>query len=292
MAFLEQCKLCFGERIEPLYRSVGVGLTVFHCGDCSLRFVGDDLSEERIARLYGQQELADYFVALEERHELKFAPRLDELARFAPAGARVVDVGCGTGEFPAMAAERGYDAVGIDVSAPSIEAARRSRPDIDFRVVDVEGLAAAEPASVDVVTLWDVIEHVLRPHDVIAGCAGVLRAGGVVGIGTPNGDSIYDRAAHVAYRTIEPLGRLLVQQRYSEWHLQIWTARTLGRLLERHGFEIVFARKHRELTAKPSLYFEQAGARRLARVARATDWLVEAAWPIRNKLTMYARKRA
>lgn len=265
-------------------------MTVFSCRDCSLRFVGDDLPDARIDELYAQPALADYFVALKERHERKFRPRLAELARIAPNG-RLLDVGCGSGEFPAMAADAGYDAVGIDVSEPSIAVARRLRPDVDYRVGGIEHVAAAEPESFDVVTMWDVIEHVIGPHDVVAGCAAALRPDGIIGIGTPNGDSIYDRAAHVAYRGVRPLGRLMVQQRYSEWHLQIWTARTLSRLLDGHGFEVVFVRKHRELTAKPSLYFRQAGAKRLAAVAEATDWLVEAAWPIRNKLTMYARKR-
>lgn len=270
-----------------------MGLTVFGCRDCSLRFVGDELPDERIEKLYAQPALADYFVALKERHERKFAPRLAELEalRIAP-GSRLIDVGCGSGEFPAMAADAGYEAVGIDVSEPSIAAARRLRPDVDYRVGDVDGVAASEPESFDVVTMWDVIEHVLRPHEVVAGCAATLRPGGIIGIGTPNGASIYDRAGHVAYRVVRPLGRLMLQQRYSEWHLQIWTAKTLSRLLEEHGFDIVLTRKHRELTAKPSLYFRQAGAKRLARLAQATDRVVEAAWPIRNKLTMYARKRA
>ena len=292
MSYVSQCKLCHGPHVRPLYRLDTYGLTVFECRDCSLKFIGDDLPDERIERLYAQPELAEYFVALEERHERKFAPRLAELSRLGIAPAsRLVDVGCASGEFPAMAADAGYQAVGIDVSEPSIEAARRVHPDVDYRVTDVERLAADEPQSFDVVTMWDVIEHVLRPHDLIAGSAGALRTGGIVAIGTPNGDSIYDRTGHAAYKLVRPLGQLLLQQRYSEWHLQIWTARTLGRLLEDHGFEIVHVRKHRELTARPSLYFRQAGWKRVARVAQATDGLVEAAWPIRNKLTMYGRKR-
>jgi 2-polyprenyl-3-methyl-5-hydroxy-6-metoxy-1,4-benzoquinol methylase len=293
VAYLSACKLCFGPRIAPRYRLDSIGLTIFECADCSLRFVGDYLPQERIDSLYARPALADYFIALNERHERKFAPRLREMARLGIApGSHVLDVGCGSGEFPAMAAAAGYDAAGIDVSEPSLEAAARLHPSVDFRVAEVEELAADEPETYDVVTLWDVIEHVLRPHAVIKGCAAVLRPGGLIAVGTPNGDSIYDRVGDAAYRTVRPLGRLLLMQRYSEWHLQIWTRRTLGRLLEEHGLDVAFARKHKELTARPSLYVRQAGFGRLAALAEVADGAVEAAWPIRNKLTIYARKRA
>lgn len=291
MPYLSRCKLCSSPRIRPRYTLERYGLTVFQCDECSLRFVGDDLPDARIDGLYAQEALADYFIALEERHEHKFVPRLRELARTGidPA-SRVLDVGCGSGEFPAMAAAAGYAAVGLDVSEPSIRAARELHPGVEYRLGDADDLAASEPASFDVVTLWDVIEHVMRPHDLIAACAALLRPGGIVALGTPNGDSLYDRTADVSYRLVPPLGKLMLQQRYSEWHLQIWTVRTLGRLLRDHGLEVVRARKHRELTATPSLYLRQAGFKRLAARASGADALIEAAVPVRNKLTMYARK--
>ena len=293
MSYFTVCKLCSSSSIRPLYALDRFGLTVFACDECSLRFVGDDIPAEQIEALYALPELADYFVALEGRHERKFAPRLREFAQVGVSPAsRVVDVGCGSGEFSAMAAAEGYSAVGLDVSEPSIDAARTLHPQVDYRVGDASALAATEPASFDVVTLWDVIEHVMRPHEVIADCAALLRPEGLIVLGTPNGDSLYDRVADVSYRFARPLGKLMLQQRYSEWHLQIWTARTLGRLLRDHGLEVLIARKHRELTATPSLYLRQAGFKRLGAIAKTSDGLIEAAVPVRNKLTVYARKFA
>jgi len=291
MPLLTSCRLCSSSNVRPRYVLDRYGLTVLQCDACSLRFVGDDLSDEEVNELYDRPGLAEYFIALGSRHEHKFAPRLMEFRRMGiPTASRVVDVGCGTGEFAAMAAAAGYDAVGIDVSVPSIEAARQLHPDADFRICDAAELGASEPASADVVTLWDVIEHVLHPHDVIAGCAAILRPGGLVVLGTPNGDSIFDRLADVLYRVARPPGRWMLEQRYSRWHLQIWTTRTMVRLLREHDFEIVEARRHRELTAQLSLYVRQAGFKKLARVAALADPVLEAAWPVRNKLTVYARK--
>lgn len=291
MTFLAACKLCGSEQIRQKYVLPHYGLTVFACADCSLKFVGDDLPDEEIDRLYGQPSLATYFLGLGARHEHKFAPRIEELlAMGVPAGTRVVDVGCGSGEFSAMAAAAGYDAVGIDVSAPSIDAARQLHPGVDFRRCDAEELSRVEPEGAGVITLWDVIEHVQRPHEVVEACARALRRGGLIAIGTPNGDSIFDRAADVLYRLVPPVGRWMLDQRYSMWHLQIWTARTLTRLLADHGFEPVRVRRHRELTGAPSLYLRQSHFRNLGAVAGRIDSLLEAVWPVRNKLTVYARR--
>src|SRR6266542_794167 len=247
MALVDRCKLCGSQRIRPRYELERYALTVVECDVCRLTFVGDDLSDEQIDGLYAESGLADYFVALEKRHEHKFEPRLRELPRVGVApGARVLDVGCGSGEFPELAKAAGYDAVGLDVSQPSISAARELHPDVEYRLAGADELAAAEPASFDLVTLWDVIEHVKYPHDVVAACAALVRPGGLVACGTQNGDSLYARVADAAYSTIPPVGKLMLMQRYSQWHLQIWTTATLSRLVRDHGLDIAWTRKHRD----------------------------------------------
>jgi SAM-dependent methyltransferase len=59
---------------------------------------------------------------------------------FREDGARVLDVGCGTGRTTAPLTERGFDVVGIDISERMIERARTLLPDVEFRVGDVTDL--------------------------------------------------------------------------------------------------------------------------------------------------------
>jgi 2-polyprenyl-3-methyl-5-hydroxy-6-metoxy-1,4-benzoquinol methylase len=267
-------------------------LTVVECESCGLRFIGELLPPERIDALYEQEALADYFIELGPRHDVKFAPRLGELPTMGVApDARILDVGCGAGDFTAMAAQAGYDAVGLDIAEPTIRAARTLHPAAEYRVASIAEIAASEPGAYDLVTLWDVIEHVVDPHAIVAECAGALRSGGLLALGTPNGESLYDTLVHVAYTTRWPIADRMLEQRFSDWHLQIWTAATLTRLVEEHDLEVVWARRHRELSAPPSLYVRQSGYAWSARFAELLDPLIEHLWPIRNKLTIYARKR-
>lgn len=289
-SYVAACKLCGGTRFRPKYELRRLELTVFECRDCGLRFVGDDLSAEHIRGMYNSDGVGAYVRATQTLHAQKFAPRVAELAaNGVHSPARILDLGCGGGEFPAAAARAGYQSVGVDISEPSIREARELHPGVDFRVASAEEIAAAEPGAFAAVTLWDVIEHAHDPHAVVEAARRTLEPGGLLAIGTPNGESIYDALLALVYPTRTPLADRMMEQRFSDWHLQIWTAATLTRLVHDHGFDVLAARRHRELTVRPSLYIEQSGYRRASRAARLLDPAVERLWPIRNKLTLYAR---
>jgi ubiquinone/menaquinone biosynthesis C-methylase UbiE len=73
-------------------------------------------------------------------------------------GARVVDLGCGSGVFTYLLSCRGYDVAGLDISPKLLELARRKYPDLQFHEGDVEALPY-EDASVDGVLLSGIVHH-------------------------------------------------------------------------------------------------------------------------------------
>jgi SAM-dependent methyltransferase len=103
------------------------------------------------------------------------------------AGRTVLDVGCNDGYGTVILAPGARSVAGVDVSSHAIESARR-RPGaeaIDFRVVGGAGLPFPDE-SFDVVTAFQVIEHVPDPRSFIAELRRIVRVGGVVLITTPN----------------------------------------------------------------------------------------------------------
>lgn len=106
------------------------------------------------------------------------------------AGVKLLDVGCGGGLFAEAAAAAGADVTGIDLAPASIDIAREhaasSGLKIRYECVSVEDIAAAHPGEFDVVTCFEMIEHVPRPADVVAACAAAVRPGGAVFFSTLN----------------------------------------------------------------------------------------------------------
>lgn len=106
-------------------------------------------------------------------------------------GKRVLDVGCGGGILAESMAQRGADVLGIDLATKPLRVAQLHAlesgvPGLDYREQSAEALAAEQPASFDVVTCMEMLEHVPDPSSVVRACATLVRPGGQVFFSTIN----------------------------------------------------------------------------------------------------------
>lgn len=107
------------------------------------------------------------------------------------AGRQVVDIGCGGGILADSMARRGANVLGIDLSTKALKVAQlhaleAGTPNIRYREVSAEELAAEQPASFDVVTCMEMLEHVPDPASVVRACAQLVKPGGWVFFSTLN----------------------------------------------------------------------------------------------------------
>ena len=105
---------------------------------------------------------------------------IDQIAQLA--GKTVLDVGCGGGILSESMAGLGARVTGIDLGDKALQVAKlhllESGKQVDYRKVAVEQLAAEQPASFDVVTCMEMLEHVPDPAAVVAACAQLVKPGG------------------------------------------------------------------------------------------------------------------
>ncbi|MCC6301479.1 MAG: bifunctional 2-polyprenyl-6-hydroxyphenol methylase/3-demethylubiquinol 3-O-methyltransferase UbiG [Gammaproteobacteria bacterium] len=111
-------------------------------------------------------------------------------ARARLAGKTVVDVGCGGGLLAEGMAGLGARVTGIDLAESALAVARlhllESGREVDYRCLRAEELAAQSPASADVVTCMELLEHVPDPAALVASCAELARPGGHLFFSTLN----------------------------------------------------------------------------------------------------------
>jgi 2-polyprenyl-6-hydroxyphenyl methylase/3-demethylubiquinone-9 3-methyltransferase len=120
--------------------------------------------------------------------------RLEWINGRAPlAGKRVLDVGCGGGILAESMARKGGDVTGIDLSDKALKVADlhslESGIQVRYEKIAVEELAAREPASYDVVTCMEMLEHVPDPASVVRACAALAKPGGQLFFSTLNRNS-------------------------------------------------------------------------------------------------------
>jgi 2-polyprenyl-3-methyl-5-hydroxy-6-metoxy-1,4-benzoquinol methylase len=159
-----------------------------------------------------------------------------ELMQSNTPGKRMLEVGCGPGEFLAFARERDYQVVGIE---PSIEAAAHAQTNgLMVHATTLEEFSRQAPSGendkFDVVVMLNVLEHVPDPVATVQRCRSQLNPRGVLCIRVPNDFTEIQQAAKTQ------LGK-------PEWwiaipdHINYFNFESLCRLLNGTGFEIAHA---------------------------------------------------
>ena len=228
------CPGCGGYELRsPFF--VKNGYELARCVGCGLAFVTNPPSSAELEHFYSFA--GGYHVGFRDdpkeiAKRFRLASRQLAMVARHHAPGRCLDIGASAGFFVKTAADNGWDAHGIELSSDTAQLARE-RYGVDVAHGRLED-AAFEPLSFDVVTLWDVIEHVPDPLDTMVRVAGLLKPGGVAGIITPNLDGLFARSSYrIALRigywpAVEPPA-----------HLFQYSTRSLTALLERVELQTV-----------------------------------------------------
>ncbi len=259
------CNLCGSTDQKSFCPGNGRGLV--QCQACGLVYVSPRPDPEVLYKLYSETYFRNpdsgtvgYTNYLKDEPNIRrtFARRLKFLERFVAPG-RVLDVGCAAGFFLAEAQRRGWQAEGLDISAFAVKYSR-DRLGLDTRHGNFLDLDYPE-ITYDLITMWDVIEHVPDPMGYLDKAATLLRPGGILALATPDVDSLPARLT----------GRRWVGYKLSEEHVYYFSTRTLTAMLDKAGFDVIHSR-HVGKYVTMSLFLNRLGMY-LPLVARIGQWL-------------------
>ncbi len=186
-----------------------------------------------------------------------FRRELEQIGRLTQPG-RLLDIGSHIGVFVEVARDMGWQADGVEPSRWAADLACSRGLSVTCGTLDD---LDAPPASYDLITLWDVIEHLPDPATELRRLHALLRPGGLLAVSTMDVDA--------------PVARLLGRHWpwYMQMHLFYFSRRTLTQLVERAGYEMVEVRRHRRIVR--ASYLVSRLERRLGRLYRPIARAVE-----------------
>jgi 2-polyprenyl-3-methyl-5-hydroxy-6-metoxy-1,4-benzoquinol methylase len=261
----------------------GVHPPIVRCNVCGLVYANPRWDSSLVNKSYSVVEDPTY-VEEREGRVLTFSRNLapfEELVAPNSPTRRLLDVGCHIGVMIELAQARGWEAWGVE---PSVWAAEQARTHSLRVITGTLGDGQIPENYFDVVTMWDVIEHLTDPASEIRNVHRVLWSGGIFAIHTIDIESLFARVMGKRWPWL------------MEMHLYYFSPRTLSKMLSQNGFRVIrFSAQGRYLRLG---YFVTRVEPYNKRIYRALDALVarlnraSVAIPVNfgDLFTLYARK--
>lgn len=229
------CPLCGGRALRFRWQLARPHQTpprtfrVAACADCGLAVTSPQPSDEELVQYYDRAfyGAGAFTSSLSERvYRQSFDARRSQIERYQTGPGSLLDVGCGDGRFVRYYANRGWDAVGFDFSPSAQAMAHQTNPNV--RILGGHLHDHHLPAaSFDVITLWQVLEHIRDPVSLLRSLRQLLKPGGLLVAAVPNIESFQSRLAGSRWFGLDV-----------PRHLTHFSPRTLRRTLETAGLRV------------------------------------------------------
>ena len=229
-----KCNLCGSEKNRAILK-VGYDRVYAACCRCGLVFRNPRPPDEQVHAFYRNGDFSSSDAEIEVHRQKLYQGFLSKLEKLGTEHRRLLDIGSGYGGFLAMARDCGWEVFGVELS----------RTACDY-VAERYGLAVHQgdlteadlPSRYyDVVTMWNILDHLPDPLEQLVEVRRVLKAEGVLFIRIPN--FLFQRINFGLGCLIDkllPLSNAEVADRISIFHLYCFTSSTLRRMLQKAGF--------------------------------------------------------
>lgn len=203
--------------------------TIVKCDACDFLFVNPRPDVNEISRYYKSEEYIShsnskqgilnkvYHIIRKRNHRNKF-----DLISFYKQCGTILDIGCATGEFLNYLKKKNWNTIGVE---PDVEAQNFARTEYKLNVFSEDFLSNSEPAKIDVITMWHVLEHVHPLEERMQQIKRLLTKDGVALIAVPNADC-FDAKHYGKIWAGYDLPR----------HIYHFTQKTMIRLFEKYNF--------------------------------------------------------
>ncbi|MDZ4750290.1 MAG: class I SAM-dependent methyltransferase [Flavobacteriales bacterium] len=224
----QSCPTCESSNIRKVNQFIIKD--IWRCGDCDLAFFANKASNAEISAFYATYPRDHYESSITA---LRYNNLLTEFEQLS-GGRKILDYGCNSGFFLDVARKSGWNAIGAEISSEAREICQKR----NLEVMDLDRFYKMPAVPIlDVITSFEVIEHMTYPATFFQKAFELLKPGGIVYVTTPNFDSLERRCLGDKYDIVN----------FPE-HLCFFNARSLRNCASAAGFST-----HKILTTGISL---------------------------------------
>jgi len=213
-----RCKLCATRGARPTYKLVKT--TVYACPECGFHFIDHldsmPVDHEGLSTQDLNEKAWNYINGRLPDNGKQLKKNLNLVKQhLSLSSTHCLDIGAGAGLFPHLLADAGASVHGIEPQGIFREfALRKFGIDLNRETIETRHWQSGFTSFFDVVTLWDVLEHVNFPSETLQNAYNVTKPGGWLFLDTPRRDALYYRIGEWSYRLSGGMNPLFLESLY------------------------------------------------------------------------------
>ena len=241
----EICSICKQQDISLLY--VKDDYRIVRCNTCNVQLRVPQPSHEELRKIY-----ANYYHPWKVENDVAeiiqlsktktFERRLHEIQNYVRRG-KILDVGCAAGYFLESAKNEGFEPYGVELSESFFKETHHKLGDSIYRGT-IEDIPC-ENNFFDVITMFDLLEHVKDPISTLRRCRKILMPNGIIAAVLPNTSSLTAKLMRKNW------------MHYKKEHLFYFSKKTISALLKQESFDVIKVVPAIKVTSLKYLYYHQ-----------------------------------
>ena len=237
------CECCGSLKFTPVHLREN-NTWVVHCEECHLEFVNplptiaamqENYQKEMVGNETESGLHSTYIIERQERiksYSKLYNSRLDLIEGLYPGKGTMLDIGCGAGFFLNCAKQRGWNCHGLEILPEYLKYAQENFELDNIRLESLDESLSYDANTFDVITLWDLIEHLRNPLDCLKKIHHVMKPGGLLVMWTPNvKNALFQKDRWMGYKILQ--------------HFYFFSEDSLNKMLGKAGFEIVYSKTNK-----------------------------------------------
>jgi 2-polyprenyl-3-methyl-5-hydroxy-6-metoxy-1,4-benzoquinol methylase len=218
------CPVCEATDSKEIFKKGGGTYVI--CNKCEMIFLNPVFKDDELVRYYQSNNTNQ---ALAHNSEIEFYRRiytsgLDLICKYKSSG-NLLDIGCSSGFFLDISAEK-FNPYGIELNKSEVEIARAKGHIVWDKPLDMVAFEGED--KFDVITLWDVFEHIKDGRTYLQNLKSKIRSGGVVFLQIPSADSLAARIMRDKCNMFDGLE-----------HVNLYSRQTIAKVAENAGYRIL-----------------------------------------------------